>query len=135
MSSDEPLAARVHTRALSRLKQIDEEIRAGRCPNARTLARRLERSERTVKRDLTVMRDQLGAPLVYDRARRGWRYLKPGWALPQQLNGGELRAFFTAAEVLRRRPRPAHVISESSVLSQGDTRRLPGALILVLCSR
>lgn len=94
--------ARVHLRAQSRLKQIDEEISSGRCPSTRTLARRLERSERTVKRDLSFMRDQLGAPLVYDAARRGWRYTVPGWALPPyHFDEGELLAFLTAAEVLR----------------------------------
>jgi predicted DNA-binding transcriptional regulator YafY len=68
----------------------------------RRLAELLERSDRTIKRDLGFMRDQLGAPLVYDRTRRGWRYLEPGWALPPlQFNEGELLAFFTAAEVLR----------------------------------
>lgn len=94
--------ARVHTRALSRLKQIHEEVSAGRFPDTRALAGLLERSERTVKRDLAVMRDQLGAPLVYDRTRRGWRYNEPGWAFPpQKFNEGELLAFFTAAEVMR----------------------------------
>lgn len=94
--------ARVHTRALSRLKQIHEEIISGHFPNTNTLASLLERSERTIKRDLSCMRDQLGAPLVYDRARRGWRYSEPGWALPpQKFDEGELLAFFTAAEVLR----------------------------------
>ena len=103
MSSQAAAApARVHTRALSRLKQIHEEIGAGRYPNTRTLAERLELSERTIKRDLSFMRDQLGAPLVYDHARRGWRYGEPGWSLPpQRFNEGELLAFFTAAEVLR----------------------------------
>jgi predicted DNA-binding transcriptional regulator YafY len=48
------------------------------------------------------MRDQLGAPLVFDRAHNGWRYREPGWALPPvEFNEGELLAFFTAAEVLR----------------------------------
>jgi predicted DNA-binding transcriptional regulator YafY len=48
------------------------------------------------------MRDQLGAPLLYDHTRRGWRYSKPGWALPpQNFDAGELLAFFTAAEVMR----------------------------------
>jgi predicted DNA-binding transcriptional regulator YafY len=94
--------SRVHARALSRLQEIHREIAAGRCPTARALAARLERSERTIKRDLRFMRDQLGAPLHYDRARRGWRYREPGWALPpQRFDEGELLAFFTAAEVLR----------------------------------
>lgn len=94
--------ARVHARALSRLKQIHEEISSGRFPSTRSLALLLERSERTVKRDISFMRDQLGAPLVYDAARRGWRYSAPGWMLPPcNFDEGELLAFLTAAEVLR----------------------------------
>ena len=101
-SSNGQNPARVHTRALSRLQQIHQEIGAGRFPNARTLARLLERSDRTIKRDLQFMRDQLGAPLVFDRMRNGWRYREPGWALPPvEFNEGELLAFFTAAEILR----------------------------------
>ena len=93
---------RVHTRALSRLKLIHEQISAGRCPTVSSLAKLLERSGRTVKRDLRVMRDQLSAPLIFDRERRGFRYTEPGWVLPPvEFNEGELLAFFTAAEVLR----------------------------------
>lgn len=95
-------STRVHARALSRLQQIHQEISAGRYPTVRRLAQLLERSDRTIKRDLSFMRDQLGAPLIFDRVRRGWRYHEPGWALPpMQFNEGELLAFFTAAEVLR----------------------------------
>ncbi len=101
-SSNGQSSTRVHTRALSRLQQIHQEISAGRYPTVRALAELLERSDRTIKRDLRCLRDQLGAPLHYDHARRGWRYTEPGWALPpQQFNEGELLAFFTAAEVLR----------------------------------
>src|SRR2546421_6933607 len=99
---DTQATAPVPTRALSKLKQMHEEISAGRFPTTRTLAEVLERNERTIKRDLSFMRDQLGAPLIYDHTRRGWRYGEPGWALPpQKFNEGELLAFFTAAEVLR----------------------------------
>ena len=42
---------RVHTRAVARLKLIHEEISGGRYPTVRSLAKLLERSERTVKRD------------------------------------------------------------------------------------
>lgn len=94
--------SRVHTRAVSRLKQIHDEISAGRFPNSRTLATLLELSERTVKRELSYMRDRLNAPLIYDPVRRGWRYSEPGWSLPPiHFNEGELLAFFTAAEVMR----------------------------------
>src|SRR2546421_7633578 len=101
-SSDGQNSERVYTRALSRLQQIHQEISAGHFPNARTLAHLLERSDRTIKRDLQFMRDQLGAPLVFDRVRKGWCYREPGWALPPvEFNEGELLAFFTAAQVLR----------------------------------
>lgn len=102
MSSSNGHASRVHARALARLQQIHQEISTGRCPTVRLLSEQLERSERTIKRDLSFMRDQLGAPLIYDRSRRGFRYAEPGWALPPlQFSEGELLAFFTAAEVLR----------------------------------
>src|ERR1041384_1018391 len=93
---------RVHTRAFTRLKLIDEEIRAGHYPNVRALARKLERSERTVKRDLRSLRDDFNAPLIFDRVRGGFRYREPGWALPPySFDEGELLAFFTAEHVLR----------------------------------
>src|ERR1044071_4543650 len=101
-TSNMPAPSRVHTRAVSRLKQIHDEIGAGRCPKSRTLCRPPQPSQRTIKRVLRIMRDELNAPLVYDRARRGWRYREPGWSFPaQRFNEGELLAFFTAAEVLR----------------------------------
>ena len=94
--------ARTHIRALARVMQIHDEIRTGRCPNARTLAARLERSERTIKRDMRVLREDFRAPLFYDHAKRGWRYREPGWTFPlQPFKEGEMLAFFTAAEILR----------------------------------
>lgn len=93
---------RVHTRALSRLKLIHEEISAGRYPTVRSLANLLERSPRTVKRDLREMRDQHGAPLIHDRKHGGFRYGKPGWTLPPyNFDEGEMLAFFTAEHTLR----------------------------------
>ena len=101
-SSDNNNSYRVHTRALSRLKLIHEEISAGRHPTVRSLARLLERSERTVKRDLREMRDQHGAPLIFDRKRGGFRYGRQGWTLPPyNFDEGELLAFFTAEHTLR----------------------------------
>jgi predicted DNA-binding transcriptional regulator YafY len=95
-------APRVHARALSRIKLLHDEIGSGRCPNNADLARKAERSVRTIIRDLEFMRDQLGAPLHYDPKERGWRYLKPGWALPAaRLTEGELLAFFVAEHALK----------------------------------
>jgi predicted DNA-binding transcriptional regulator YafY len=93
---------RVHARALSRILAIHQEVSTGRYPTVRRLADVLERSERTVKRDLRFMRDQLGAPLEFDREKRGWRYRELGWRPPPVRFGeGELLAFFTAEQVLR----------------------------------
>ena len=93
---------RVHARSLSRLRIIHEEVSAGRYPTVRRLAELLERSERTVKRDLQFLRHQLGAPLEFDRGKGGWRYTKLGWSLPPVRFGeGELLAFFTAEHALR----------------------------------
>lgn len=101
-SQDMPHSPRVHARALSRIRAIHDEVNAGRFPTTRRLAELLERSQRTVKRDLRFMRDQLGAPLEFDRERGGWRYSKFGWSLPPVRFGeGELLAFFTAEQALK----------------------------------
>lgn len=99
---DDDHPARVHTRAYVRLDLIHKEISAGRYPSLRSLAEILERNERTVKRDLRVLRDQMGAPIIFDRERGGFRYQEPGWQLPPvNFNEGELLAFFTAEHALR----------------------------------
>jgi predicted DNA-binding transcriptional regulator YafY len=45
---------------------IDQALRAGDWPNARTLGLRLEVNPRTIRRDITYLRDQLGAPVEFD---------------------------------------------------------------------
>ncbi|MDQ3134909.1 MAG: WYL domain-containing protein, partial [Acidobacteriota bacterium] len=103
MTSSPPLTStRVHLRALSRLFRIHQEIAARRYPTAGALAALLELSERTIKRELQRMRDDFGAPLVFDRARNGWRYSEPGWEPPPiTINEGDLLAFFVAEQTLR----------------------------------
>lgn len=93
----------MHRRALIRLNAIHRAIRGGGCPSTEQLAvlREVERSKRTIKRDLDALRE-LGAPLVFDRARHGWRYRDPGWEMPlTRLTEGELLAFFTAERALQ----------------------------------
>ncbi len=43
------------------------------------LLRELCISPATLKRDLTALREELGAPLCWDAVQRGYRYVKP-WA-------------------------------------------------------
>ncbi len=56
---------------LARIMLIDRAIRAGTWPNAHTLADQLEVNERTIRRDITHLRDRLGAPLEFDPVRNG----------------------------------------------------------------
>src|ERR1700688_4527251 len=88
--------------ALVRLAVIDREIRGGRLPNANSLARQLEVNPRTVHRDLDCLRDQLGAPLEFDRDRNGYYYTNASWLIPYpQLSEGELLALFLASRLLK----------------------------------
>lgn len=93
---------RVYLRALVRLAKIHQEIASGKFPNARRLAEILEVTERTVKRDLDVLRDELNAPLKYERQRKGYHFTIEGWSLPlQNITEGELLSFFIAENALR----------------------------------
>ncbi|MCX7792706.1 MAG: WYL domain-containing protein [Chloroflexaceae bacterium] len=88
---------------LERMIAIDAAIRSGTFPDVRSFMQRFEVSERTIRADLAFLRDRLNAPLVYDRARRGYRYTDPTWMLPSLLvSEGELLAFFLSVEVARR---------------------------------
>jgi predicted DNA-binding transcriptional regulator YafY len=82
---------------------IHRAIRSGQCPTTADLAalKNVERSERTIKRDLQALRE-MGAPLYFDRERRGWRYRDPGWEMPfGRMTEGDLLAFFTAERTLQ----------------------------------
>jgi len=94
-------ASRVHVRALARLQQLHEEISSDRCPSVQDLAVSSGRTSRTIKRDVKALRQDFKAPLVYDRQRKGFRYVEPGWQLPPaRFSEGELLAFFTAHHVM-----------------------------------
>jgi predicted DNA-binding transcriptional regulator YafY len=87
---------------LARIVTIDQAIRAGRWPNASTLAQELEVSPRTVQRDLTFLRDRLGAPVEFDIRQNGYRYSHTDFRLPFfRLSEGELVALFLADRLLR----------------------------------
>ena len=67
---------------LERLLWLHDQTRRGLFPNAHRLAVQFEIDPRTAKRTIAFLRDRLRAPLEYDPARRGYRYLDPGFHLP-----------------------------------------------------
>ncbi len=87
---------------LARIMAIDRAIRSGGWPNAGNLSLELEVSTRTVRRDITYMRDRLGAPLEYDSVHHGYGYTEPAFRLSYfPVAEGELVALMLAQRVLR----------------------------------
>jgi len=66
----------------ARLLFIDEKIRSSSYPNAASLAKEYEVSGRTITRDIEYMRDSLGAPIEYDKAKKGFFYTETNFFLP-----------------------------------------------------
>ncbi len=84
-----------------RLLEIHGEIKATRFPNVATLARSLGWSEKTIRRDIGYLRDSLGAPLDYDRRRRGFYYTRPDYQFPSiNVTEGELLGVFLGSQLL-----------------------------------
>lgn len=85
----------------SRLHFIDRKIREGTYPNAKTLAREYETSDRTIKRDIEYLRDFQNAPIEYDSHKKGYYYSEENYALPAlTLKSSELFAITLVQEVL-----------------------------------
>lgn len=59
---------------LDRMLRIDAQIRAGKRPNAFTLARDLEVSRKTIIRDIEFMRHRLDLPIEFDPVKNGYEY-------------------------------------------------------------
>ncbi len=75
-----------------RITAVFDAIRTGNFPNAVTLARALEVTPRTIKRDIDVLRVNHGLDIAYNKARHGYFLADPTQGFP----GGR----FTEAEVL-----------------------------------
>ena len=68
----------LHSRPpIQRMMVIQKLLSEGAYPNKTTIARAIEMSTKTVKRDLDFMRDRLLLPIEYDKKRRGFYYSKP----------------------------------------------------------
>lgn len=66
----------------NRLLVIDNEIKSGQFPSKPYLAKLLEVSESTVKRDLDFMVQDLYAPLAYNSSKKGFYYTENTFNLP-----------------------------------------------------
>jgi proteasome accessory factor B len=62
---------------MARLEAIRALISEWKYPNSHTIARDLEWSVRTVKRDLALMQNRLNLPMEFDQAKNGWYFTKP----------------------------------------------------------
>lgn len=68
----------LHTRPpLERMMRIHEHIRDGGFPNCTQLAKQIEVSTRTIKRDIDFMKVRLDLPIEYDPKHYGFYYTEP----------------------------------------------------------
>lgn len=104
MNNESPKTVRqkVYLQALVRISKIHDEIASGSLPGVKYLAEKIGVNERTIKRDLSVLRDQLKAPIIYERRKKGFRYARIGWTFPlSHLDEKELLAVFIAENALK----------------------------------
>lgn len=84
-----------------RLQTIHHEVKERRFPNASSLAAKLGVSSKTVQRDLDYLRDELEAPIAFDRAENGYFYERADYVLPfLPVDGRDLFSIGVAAQVL-----------------------------------
>ncbi len=81
--------------------EIHKVVGAGGFPNCKTLARDIEVTPKTIQRDITFMRYQLGLPLEYDALRHGYHYTQEVQEFPLlHLSRNDLVALFLARHAL-----------------------------------
>ncbi|MGN0740409.1 MAG: helix-turn-helix transcriptional regulator [Treponema sp.] len=85
-------------RRTTRIIQIDEMLRGGSYVRIASLVRKFGVSQRTVERDFERLRDDLNAPLEYDKSKNMYHYTDPTFSVPNViLTEGEL---FTVSVLL-----------------------------------
>ena len=85
---------------IERILHIDKLLREDAFPSRREIAETFEVSVKTIERDLEYMRDRLGAPLEYDRERRGFFYETEGFYLPALfMSEGDALALFLSHHI------------------------------------
>lgn len=84
---------------LVRLLLIHREITEKKYPTHARLATLCNVSERTIKRDMKLLKDEFDAPFVYDYKEHGFYYSKPFILLPHGFGDPELMALCMTLEV------------------------------------
>lgn len=107
-----------------RIYIIDQMLAARRVVTISQLLERLEVSLATLKRDLSIMRDRMQAPIVFDKELGGYRYEKQDQASKFELPG----LWFSAEEIHA-------LMTTHHLLSNLDTGGLLGGHIKPLLSR
>ena len=81
-------------RRTTRIIQIDEMLRGGSYVKIASLVRKFGVSQRTVERDFERLRDDLNAPLEYDKSKNMYHYTDPTFSVPNViLTEGEYRKY------------------------------------------
>jgi predicted DNA-binding transcriptional regulator YafY len=84
-----------------RLQTIHHAIKERKFPNASSLATELSVSSKTVQRDLDYLRDELEAPIEFDRLENGYFYSRADYVLPfLPVDGKDLFSIGVAAQFL-----------------------------------
>ena len=86
----------------SRLNELTELIKAGKeSINCLTFAAKWGVSQKTVQRDIDFLRDQMNAPLEYNRDKKSYVLTQPTWSMPSMLvTEGEILSVLLASKVL-----------------------------------
>jgi predicted DNA-binding transcriptional regulator YafY len=84
-----------------RMQELVARLRHGDYPSPPLLAEWLGTCAKTIQRDLMDMRDKLGWPVQYDRARKGWHLTEKGFYLPLAFASKEdLQAIMVLGELV-----------------------------------
>lgn len=90
---------------LFRIQAIHNIIQSARYPNCTTLAKHLEVSTRTIRRDVEFITDQLNMPVAYDSSLRGYYYTAQVDCLPtQSFNLREVHALEAVVQRIKSSP-------------------------------
>lgn len=90
-----------HRLEISRLLKIHATIASGERPTVAELAERCEVGPRTIKRDITMLKQELNAPICVSRTRgeEGYYYERPFRLAPEPFTDQEVLALSVALQV------------------------------------